>query len=382
VYDPFSAESHEDPYPAYRVLREELPAYYNEERAFWALSRYADVGAALRDWRTFSSAAGVERGGDLMDMDPPRHDAVRRVIAPRFRGARVAELEEDVRALARALVAGFDASAPVDLARDFAARLPVLTICRILGVPGTDAPAAGDLALALVARSGSGPDTRARALVARSALVDLFIGLVEERRRGAPAAGLIGDLAQALDAGEIASEDVAGLCLMLVVAGMEPTSSLLANMLHALATARVRAGDLRARDGRVRAEAVSEFLRHDSPVQWLSRVTTRAVPLHASLIPAGQRVLLLLGSANRDPREFSDPDTLDLRRPARANLAFGAGAHACLGMALARLETRVAIEVLLDRFPSPRLAGSAVRSASHVVRGFEALPAALAGERG
>jgi cytochrome P450 len=285
-------------------------------------------------------------------------------------------LEALVRALAERLVAAFDPDSPIDLIREFAQRLPGLTICRLLGVAVADIPAAAELAIQVVARGpdGFGPE---RALAAREALVDLFVAGVDERRRSERTDDLIGDLARAVNTGSISAADVPGLCMMLVVAGLEPTGSLLGTILHALATGRAGAGDVLAPDGRVRAEPIDEFLRYESPVQWLSRVTTRPVRLHATLIPPGQRVLLLIASANRDPRRFCRPDVLDLRRRHIANVAFGAGIHACLGAGLARLESRIALEVLLHRYPRLCLAGAVLRSPSHVVRGYERLPVTL-----
>lgn len=311
-----------------------------------------------------------------MDMDPPRHDAIRRLIAPRFQRARSGELEALVRTLAEQLVAAFDSPSPVDLIREFARRLPALTICRLLGVSAADTPVAVELALELVAGESDASGPR-RALAAREGLVNVFLASVEERRRGPGTDDVIGDLARAVDAGEISAEDVPGLCLMIVVAGLEPTGSLLGTILHTIATRRADGRDVVATDGRVGVEPVDEFLRYESPVQWLSRVTTRPVRLHARLIPRGQRVLLLIASANRDPRRFRHPDVLDLRRRQIANVAFGAGIHACLGAGLARLESRIALEVLLSRYPRMCLAGPVLRSPSHVVRGYERLPVSL-----
>jgi cytochrome P450 len=185
-------------------------------------------------------------------------------------------------------------------------------------------------------------------------------------------------LARAVDEGAISAADVPGLCMMVVVAGLEPTGSLLGTIMHALATGRVGVEEVLAPGGRARVEPIDEFLRYESPVQWLSRVTTQPVRAHATLIPPGQRVLVLIGSANRDPRRFRHPDVLDLRRRHIANVAFGAGIHGCLGAGLARLETRIALEVLLCRYPRLSLAGDALRSPSHVIRGYEGLPVSLA----
>jgi cytochrome P450 len=161
---------------------------------------------------------------------------------------------------------------------------------------------------------------------------------------------------------------------MFVTAGAEPTAGLLTNVIHALATSWVLPGDLRDERGRVRGQAIEEFLRHDAPVQWVSRFTTRTVTVGSETIAPGQRVLFLIGSANRDALRFDRPDELDLHRRDSRGISLGFGVHACMGGALARLQTRIALEVMLERLPRVALAGLAVRFRSHVLRGFERLP--------
>jgi cytochrome P450 len=165
---------------------------------------------------------------------------------------------------------------------------------------------------------------------------------------------------------------------MFVTAGAEPTAGLLTNIIHALATSRVLPADLRDERGRVRGQAIEEFLRHDAPVQWVSRFTTRTVTIGSKTIAPGQRVLLLIGSANRDPLRYDRPHELDLHRRDARGISFGFGVHACMGAALARLQTKIALEVMLERLPHLALAGPAVRSRSHVLRGFAHLPVHVA----
>ena len=207
---------------------------------------------------------------------------------------------------------------------------------------------------------------------ARTQLAELFLALAASGETHPES--LIGDLAKAVDLGAIALSDVPGLCLMLLIAGMEPTTSLLTSIVHAVATSRVAIDQIRDADGRVPARVISEFLRYDTPVQWVSRVTTCEVAIHSRVIPAGHRVLLLLGSANRDPRRYEHPDEFDPRRAERNSASFGFGVHACLGIPLARLQTPISLEVLLASRRKLRLAGRARRSPSHVLRGFECLP--------
>jgi cytochrome P450 len=374
MYDPFSEQCRDDPYPVYAALRDQCPAYLNREQSFWALSREADVSAALRDWRTFSSAQGVSRGGDLMDMDPPEHDRIRRPLARRLRPAAAERLEQLVRESAGELLEQAD-TAELDMSRDFAQRLPALVMCRVLGISETETPVASELARELIWPGGGEGSATAR-MRARSALAELFLARVAGRSRRGHTEDLIGDLAAALSGGAISRRDVPGLCLMFLVAGVEPTACLLTNIIHSLAASRVKRAEVRDGDGRVRPATISEFLRHDAPVQWVSRVTTRDVQIHSRVIPEGHRVMLLIGSANRDPRRYERPDEFDPDRGDGHGASFGYGVHACLGVALTRMQARAALEVVLDRLPTLALAGPARRSPSHVLRGFDRLPVA------
>ena len=372
IYDPFSDESRADPYPAYAVLRDHCPAFCNRQAAFWALSRHADVSAALKDWRTYSSAQGLARRGDLMDMDPPLHDRMRKLVAPRLRSTAVEPLAELARETAHRLLDRC-AGPRIDLGREFVQRLPMLVMCRVLGFSEDECAGVAALGLRLV-WAGAGADAAGARMHARGALAALLGAHVRERAGGRPTDDLLGDLARAVDDEAVTSPDVAGLGLLLLVAGAEPTASLLSNIVHALATGAVRRDQVLDAHGRVRPGAIAEFLRHDAPVQWVSRVATRAVPMHSDVIPAGQRVLLLIGAANRDPRRYDRADAFDGKRDAPQSLSFGLGVHACPGMPLARLQARVGLEVLLERLHRIRLAGPAVPSASHVLRGFDRLP--------
>jgi cytochrome P450 len=376
MYDPFSEQAREDPYPVYAALRDEAPAYRSPDGSFWALSRHRDVNAALRDWRTYSSAVGVNRPGELMDIDPPRHDALRRLVAPRFSRTLLPVFEDVIRTGAEQLLDGRRLrGTEIDLSRDYAQRLCALTTCRVLGVPEKLLDATADDVTQMIWPGGDGDQTRAR-MRARSSLAERFLALRRETAKaGEPGCkSLLGDIARAVAGQAIAPEDVPGLCLMLTVAGTEPAANMLTNLAHTLATGRLTVEQLRDTHGAISASAINEFLRYDGPVQWVSRFTTRQVMVHSHVIPAGARVLLLIGSASRDPRVYKRPDEFDPRRREPGHTAFGAGVHACMGAALARLQTRVALEVILQRLSRPTLAGPARRGQSHVLRGFDRLP--------
>jgi cytochrome P450 len=355
------------------VLRDKSPLYFDAKRSFWALSRHSDVHAALSDWRTYSNGDGLNRGGDLMDMDPPIHGQVRRIISPYLRSGALKSLESIIRQISRGLLerAG---TAAFDLSREFALPLPALVMARLLGLADRDASLVANLSSQLIS-PGAGPSGSEARMRARAALADLFLARVTQGTVGAPR-DVLGALAQAVRHEAIDLADVPGLCLMLLVAGIEPTASLLTSIVHALATSQIAVEQFRVPTGLVRPAAVDEFLRYEAPVQWVSRVTTCPVSLYSQVVPRGGRVLLLIGSANRDPRRYRQPDVFDPGRERATSATFGFGVHACLGIPLARMQARIALEVVLARLPGLRLAGPAVQSSSHVLRGFACLPVA------
>jgi cytochrome P450 len=382
VYDPVSPESHENPYPAYERLRDDFPLYHVEAHDVWALSRYADVKQGLRDWELFSSAQGVELGtyvqffgpGSIQELDPPHHDVLRKVLAPRFLNRRIKEYEGMVRVSARELINSFRGETEVDLGREFTQKLPILTIFRILGIPESDIPWTMQTGLDMLNRppGESGPSQRAHEL--RAKLVDYMVDQVQGRRGGEYPDDVFGDIAQAIDVGVMQVDEIQGLTLLLIAAGMETTTSLMGTIVHSLATGQVTPDELRDVHGNLPAEAIDEFLRFDSPAQWLSRVTTRETEIHGVTLPRGSRVLMIFASANRDPREFDVADHLILTRDGSRNLAFGEGVHFCLGMPLARLEARAGIAELLATVPEFDPAGPPRRYPSHVIRGYESIP--------
>ena len=384
VWDPTSEQSHEFPYPAYERLREEFPLYWCATHGVWALSRYDDVRDGLRDWETFSSAQGVEIGeyvqffgeGSIQELDPPHHDVVRKVLAPRFQNRRIKEYEPMVRDCARELIASMAGQPRVDLGRQYTQRLPILTVFRMLGIPEQDIAWAMETGLEMLNRPAgeSGPSARASEL--RAELVDYMEDQVARRRRDGGTDDVFSDIAAGIDAGHMRESEVQGLTLLLIAAGMETTTSLLGSIVHARATGKVSSAELLP-DGVLPAAAIEEFLRWDSPAQWLARVTTRPVTLHGTTLPAGERVLMIFASANRDPRQFERPDELLLDRDGGRNMAFGEGVHFCLGMPLARLEARVGITELLHAMPDFASDGPPLRYPSHVIRGFESIPVRL-----
>jgi cytochrome P450 len=253
----------------------------------------------------------------------------------------------------------------------------MLTILRILGIPEKDIPWTITTGLEMLRRppGESGPSAKAAEL--RTELVSFMEDLVTHRRSGNMSDDVLGDIAQGIDAGLMKTSEIQGLTLLLIAAGMETTTSLIGNITHSVAVGQVSADQLLNENGQLPQTAITEYLRLDAPGQWLSRVTTQPVSMHGVDLPTGSRVLTIFASANRDPREFEHADELRFDRDGSRNLAFGEGVHFCLGMSLARLETRVGISALLQRYPELTLAGSPTRYQSHVIRGYESIPVKL-----
>lgn len=367
VYDPLSLECQDDPYPVYRELLESCPVYRNDVRGFWALSRFDDVQAALRDWETFSNARGVNlenfseiTGPEMLNMDPPRHDALRSVIHHAFTPSAIKALEHLIRERASVLLRPLVERGGGDLAREFSQQLPVMVICRLLGIPDDELPDVQRMATSMLRREAGSSDIPPEALEAGVEFRSYFSRICSARK-SSPRDDLITVLAHAQPDGEPLSRDeLIGMCVILYSAGNTTTSSLISNGLWVLSQFPSQRAEL-ARSTKALPGAIEELLRFESPVQYTSRVTTRPTELHGQVIPEGDRVVMILGAANRDQRRWNDPDTLDLFRPVKRNLAFGEGKHYCIGAHLARLEARVALDMILAHAPRYEVVGPVER---------------------
>jgi cytochrome P450 len=379
AYDPLDVATQSDPYPLYHALREAAPLGCHERLDLWTLSRHEDVAPALHDHATFASDAaalspfdrflGIREAGYVAG-DSRRHDALREVLRPLLGATAVERLQPEVEAIADRLLDDLAGGGVADLAAGYARRLPVLVTCALLGLPEADAPAIGGWVDALFGRRPGLAEVPPEAVAGLRALWAYL-----EDHAGAP--GGMATLAQAADAGAVTREESRDIALILVAAGIKTTSGLIGTMLMRLA-ADPEQQRLVWREPALGRGVVEEALRHDGPAQWVARVTTRPVVTAHGTIRAHARVLLLIGSANRDERRYADPDAFDVRRPAVRNLAFGSGLHFCAGAALARLEARVALQALIARTEAIEPAGPVERILTPAERELARLPCALA----
>jgi hypothetical protein len=395
-FDPYSPTLHEDPYPVYRRLRDEFPVFHNTELSFWALSRYDDVKAGLLDPETYCSAQGVAVGlRELMQsgplavpmlimMDGPRHTRMRAIVSRAFTPRRIASLERRIREIASELLDAFVGQNEVDLVCGFSAPLPTTVIAELLGVPVSDhawfKQKSVEVAQFDPAKLRAFAREDARARIGPALELGAYLAERLAERREAPRDDLLSALLAAeIDGEKLSDVETIGFAFLLLVAGNETTTNLITNGAINLDRHRDQRRKL-VDDPSLIAMAVEECLRFDSPVQGLARTLTRDVTLHGESIPKGDQVLLLFASANRDERRIPDPDRFEVTRDPNPHVAFGFGAHYCLGANLARLEARVGFEELLARFPDYRLTGARVeRLKSGPIRGALRLPVALQG---
>jgi len=388
-FDPFAAEYFADPFPAYRVMRRDHPVYRREIPNpriwphYWMLSRAADVDAALKDWRRFSSAKGTLIDTDIslippniFNMDPPRHDELRAILARVLTPKRVADLEPAIAEAAKDLVARHAAAGRLDAATDYAQLIPTLTMCTLMDLPTADR--AQFLRWNLDTLAGS--DFTSPAALAAYAEMDAYWKDLVAERRARRGTDLISQILHHDKAGlELSDAEIAGFCSLLHDAAQNTTMNMIANAVIALA----RFPDERRKlvDEPARwPVALEELMRFVSPVQGLARTTTCDVTLHGVTIPAGDQVLILYGAANHDETVFDHPERLDFDRPrVKTHWTFGQGIHTCLGAAVARLETRVALQALIAAIPEFDVVESGiVRTQLVPTRGLASVPMVFA----
>jgi cytochrome P450 len=384
VYNPYAFSLHEDPYAIYRRLRDEAPAYWNDELEFWALSRFADVEAGFKDTATFSSAQGIaleeRRRANalpmLITMDPPEHTVMRKLVSRVFTPRKVAAMEDETRRIVRGYLDLVAERGSCDLVTDLTGPFPMDVISAVLGVPPGDRAALRVEADRILVRDDGVMQLPADALAGFAALFGYFAEDLPRRRRG-EGDGMITELAT-LDAGgrRLSDDEVLAFCILFIIAGHETTTKMVANAVELLSR-HPDQRDLLAADPSLVPGCVEEVLRHHNSTQYMHRTITRDVECHGQTMRTGDSVLLLIGAANRDEREFGPTvDDFDiLRRPPRQISSFGFGAHFCLGAGLARMEGRVALEELHRRIPDYEVDHDRkVRFHSGNVTGWTSLP--------
>jgi cytochrome P450 len=360
-YDPYSADVKRDPYPYYRAMRDEAPAYYNADLDFWALSRFDDVIDALHDPATFCSGQGIVLEAMtrspypmIIALDPPRHTDLRKLVSRAFGTKPTNAWEAQVRERARELIARFARDGRVDLVPEFSAALPLAVIGDIVGVPADERAWFRHQGEILMGQRPEHPETIVAATAASGELLGRFTDLIAQRRAD-PTDDLVSDLITAEEDGErLTADEIVGFCYLLILAGHETTMNLISNGLITLQRHPDQRAVVAATPDRI-PNLVEEVLRYESPVHSQARTTTRAVELHGETIPEGKKVLVLFASAGRDERVFPEPDRFDVTRAIERHLSFGHGIHHCLGAALARLEARVAFEELFATLPDWRI---------------------------
>jgi len=390
-YDPFDDTFQRDPYPAYRELRDHDPVHRHTDPPFWALSRFDDIWAAVRDHERYSSAQGLTFYPDeiatlglaptLVMLDPPRHNQLRGLVSKAFTARRVTDLEQLIREFARERIAELERRVvddePVDLHRDFSAAIPNFVVAHLLGVPQPDRVRFNPWVSALTCLQDNGFRVDRKTAIDSVAEMFGYFNEMITTRRSDPGDDLISALIVAEAAGErLSNWEILGFCFAMVAGGNDTTGNLISHGVALLDEHHDQRERLVA-DPSLIPNALLEFLRMESSVQALARTTRHPVTLHGVRIDAGERVLMLYGSANRDEREFGpSADQLDITRRAPRHLAFSSGVHFCIGSHLARLQARVAFEELFARQPTVGvdLAG-ARRLRSPFTRGWVSLPA-------
>jgi cytochrome P450 len=388
-YDPYDIEINRDPYPVFRSLREHAPLYYNAEHDFYALSRYADVDAALVDWGTYSSARGgileliradIEMPpGVFIFEDPPIHAMHRGLLSRVFTPRKMNALEPKLREFCARSLDPLVGTGHFDFVGDLGAQMPMRTIGMLLGIPEADQEAVRDKV---------DQDLRTEAgqpmVIKEDSFIDgsIFEDYIEWRADN-PSDDLMTELLNAEFEDEtgttrrLTRDEILTIVNVIAGAGNETTTRLIGWAGKVLADHPDQRRELVA-DRSLIPNAIEELLRFEPPAPHVGRYVTRDVEFYGATVPEGSVMLLLVGSANRDDRRFPDGDRFDIHGTIGQHLTFGYGIHFCLGAALARLEGRIALDEVLSRFPEWEVDADAARlSSTSTVRGWETLPARI-----
>ncbi|TMK67466.1 MAG: cytochrome P450 [Actinobacteria bacterium] len=385
-YDPFDIEINADPYPTYRRLREEAPIYYNERYDVWALSRHSDVEKGLVDWQTFSNCrsdileiiqSGMELpSGVVLFEDPPLHSMHRGLMSRVFTPKKMNALEDKVREFCARCLDPLVGRGRFDFIADLGAEMPMQVIGMLLGIPGADQPAVRERSDAFLRTEAGKPMAVQQDAIANG---QMFAEYVDWRAQH-PSDDLMTALLNAEFEDEtgtartLTRDEVLTYTQVLAGAGNETTGRLIGWLGKVLGDYPDQRREL-VEDRSLIPNAIEETLRFEPTGPHVARYVARDAEYYGETVPAGSAMLMLVGSANRDEQRYEDPDRFDVRRDIGQHLTFGYGVHYCLGAALARLESRVALDEVLNRFPDWEIDYDNVKFAStSTVRGFEALP--------
>jgi len=388
LYNPYSFAVHDDPYDTYRRLRDEAPAFWNPDLRFWALSRFGDVLEGFRDFETFSSAGGIALENrrpigetlpdfqQMIELDPPEHTAFRSLVSRVFTGRRVADMEDEIRGIFDRYLDAVIEAGSCDLVDDITGPFPMDVICSVLGVPEADRAGLRAHADRILIREDGSMSIPREAADGMFGVLGYFIDDLPRRRAGEGAPGLVADLLDLeVDGRALTEQELLGFCVLFVIAGHETTTKMVANSIEILSR-HPDQRDALVTDPTLIPGAVEEVLRFHNSTQYMHRTVTRDLELHGEQLHAGDSVLLIIGAANHDEREFGPTaEEFDIARRPDRHLAFGYGAHFCLGAALARMEGKVALEQVHRRIPDYAVDHDAkVRFHSSNVTGWTHLP--------
>lgn len=398
VYDPSDEQVRRNPFPLYQRLQDDDPVHWSDALRCWVVTRYDDVRAVAMSGDVspnrltpFYERLRDERREILSEVirylnlwlvfrDPPEHTRLRRLLNGVFTLEAIAAMQPRIAAVVEDVLAGIDATRPVDLVREFAMLVPGYVILDLLGIPRerfAEVKAWSDDMRTFIGTSRDEPDKYRRARRGADAMSAFFRELIAMRRAD-PGEDFVSRMIAARDDADALSEDeLVATCMLVLFGGHETTTNLIANAVNALLDHPEQLARLRGEPGIVET-AIEEFLRYDGPSNSIARVVRTEHELGGRQLREGDRIFAMINAANRDPRRFERPHALDLGRTPNRHLTFGQGIHFCLGAPLARLEGRVALGILAERFPRMRRAGGEPEWVDALImRGLSSLPVAL-----
>ncbi|MGO9028695.1 MAG: cytochrome P450 [Acidimicrobiales bacterium] len=373
-----------EPFEAFAWMRRNAPAYFDADAGVWGITRHADIKEISKDPETFSNAGGIRPDSDalpmMIDFDAPEHVRRRRLVSEGFTPKRIRESEQGIREICDGIIDRVCEQGSADFVRDIAAPLPMTVIGDMLGVAHEDRDDLLRWSDDMLKSLGS-PDPGAleRATMAAIEYASYITTVMEQRRRDRQADDLIGTLVHAeIDGDRLDEESLIYESLLILIGGDETTRHVISGGMYELLRHPDQFEALRS-DRTLMTTAVEEMLRWVSPIKNMARRMTRDVELHGETLHRGEKLLLLYPAANRDEEVFDNPETFDITRSPNDHVAFGFGAHFCLGNRLARLELAVMFDRLLDRLPDLALVGEdePPRREANFVSGFETMPVAF-----